>query len=132
MANVTCEDPLGSSLGSLLFLIYVNDLPTITNFDTTLFADIACLKMSDQTLLVLPNQVNVELGKKNCWLRKNKLALNYKKTSYILVHKQPQNSVLKNFELMMNDQTLIKTNTAKYLGITIDKSLTWSPHQKHV
>ena len=29
---------------------------------------------------------------------------------------------------MMNDQT----NTAKYLGITIDDNLTWSSHLKHI
>ena len=32
----------------------------------------------------------------------------------------------------MNDQTLIRTNTVEYLGITMDESLTWSPHLKHV
>ena len=38
-ANVTCGIPRGSSLGPLLFLLYVKDLPTIANFDATPFAD---------------------------------------------------------------------------------------------
>ena len=32
----------------------------------------------------------------------------------------------------MNDQTLTRTNNAKYLGITLDENLTWSLHFKHV
>ena len=60
------------------------------------------------------------------------LALDYEKTSYILVHKQPQKSVSKTFKLIINDKNLMRTNTVKYLGITIDENLTWSPHLKHV
>ena len=37
-AYVTCEIPQGSSQVPLLFLFF-NDLPTITNFGKTLFAD---------------------------------------------------------------------------------------------
>ena len=88
--------------------------------------------MSDQNLLVLRNRVNIKLEKINCWLRKNKLELNYEKTSYILVHKQPQKSVSENLKLIVNDPTLNITNAVKYLGITIDENLTWSPHLKHV
>ena len=31
----------------------------------------------------------------------------------------------------MNNQTSIRTNTVKYLGITIDENLTWSTQLKH-
>ena len=79
--------------------------------------------MSGQNLLVLQNRVNIESERISCWLRKNQLALNYEKTSYILVHNNYK-SVLENFSLIVNDQTLIRTNTVKYLGITIDENLT--------
>ena len=69
--------------------------------------------MRDQNLPVLQNRVSIELDKINCLLRKNKLALNYKKTSYILVHEQPQNSVSENFKLIINDQNLIRNNIVK-------------------
>ena len=39
MAKITHEIPQGLSLGPLLFLLYVNDLPLASEFETTLFAD---------------------------------------------------------------------------------------------
>ena len=39
MAKTTHGIPQSSSLGPLLFLLYVNDLPLTSEFETTLFAD---------------------------------------------------------------------------------------------
>ena len=49
-SNINCGEPEGSSLGSLLFLIYINDLPTASSFETILFADDAFLTLSDKNL----------------------------------------------------------------------------------
>ena len=42
-------------LGSYFFLLYINDILLITNFDTTLFVDDTCLMMADQNLKNLEN-----------------------------------------------------------------------------
>ena len=51
LSKVKCGVPQGSTLSSLLSLIFVNDLPNISNFTTTLFADDTVLTMTNSLLL---------------------------------------------------------------------------------
>jgi len=75
----------GSSLGPLLFALYINDLPLITKLTPTLFADDTVRSISGSSSTELHRIVNTELEKVNEWLHFNKLSLNYSKTSYMIV-----------------------------------------------
>ena len=57
--NVTCGIPQGSSLGPLIFLVYVNDLTKCSEFTTTLFADDTYLTLSDESLTNLENRAKL-------------------------------------------------------------------------
>ena len=80
--------PEGSVLGPLLFLIYINDLPIVSELVTKLFADDTCLIFSAKSLNSLQTAINCEIQKIEKWLTMNKLSLNYSKTKYMLIHKK--------------------------------------------
>ena len=82
---VKCGVPQGSTFGPLLFLIYVNNLPNVSNFTTKLFADDTMLTMSNSCMRTSQHDVNKELTKIDEWMRLNKLSLNYSKTKYIVI-----------------------------------------------
>ena len=79
--------PTGVSLGPLLFLIYINDLPNSSKILTFfLFADDTNIYFESDDLTRLTKKVNKELNKVESWLDCNKLALNIDKTNFVLFH----------------------------------------------
>ena len=93
----------GSCLGPLLFLLYINDLPLASEFDTTLYADDTALVLSDRDLNSLKYKANNELKKVHFWLQMNKLSLNYSKTNYIIYNNQPHKTCKDKFTIVMKN-----------------------------
>ena len=84
---ITYSVPQGSVLGPLLFLAYVNDLPSISKIlEFYLFADDTSIYFESDNLLTLQKIVNRELRKVKKWLEANWLALNIGKTNYVIFH----------------------------------------------
>ena len=124
--------PQGSALGLLLFLLYVNDLPSSSNFKTTLFADDTLLQLSDCNIKKLEKWVNNELNKINVWLRNNKISLNISKSNYILIDNCINASTKKYFEIKLQQNVLNRVRNVKYLGMLIDDGLNWDPRIKQL
>ena len=84
--------------------------------------------LSDSNINSLINRVNNELNIIDLWLRKNKLSLNYSKTSFIIFNKQPNKTCDYEFKLKINNNLIKRVNSIKYLGILIGSKLSWSKH----
>jgi len=110
-------------MGPLLFLIYVNDFPCASSFQTKLFADDTSLHLSHKDIKMLQPNVQNELDKFDTWMKSNRLSVNYNKTAYmILTVTRSQNC---NFEISMNGVKIQQTDSIKYLGVIIDNRLSW-------
>ena len=82
--QTNCGLPQGSILSLQHFSLYVNDLPKVSNFKTTLFADDTCLILAKKNIDILEKTVDQEINKVDSWMRHNKLSLNYSKTVYMI------------------------------------------------
>ena len=132
MKIVKCDVPLGSILGPLFFLIFVNDLNNSTTkvLDPVLFADDTNLFCSDNNMRALFETANQELSQINDWFLANKLSLNVEKTKYMLFHKltDQENIPLKLPLLKLNRKITEREYSFKFLGVILDEHLTWKKY----
>ena len=106
--EISCGVPLGSILGPLFFLLYINDINNVSNLlNLILFADDTNVFMSHKDLNYLSDMLNLEMDKLSIWFKANKLSLNLKKTKF-MVFKPRQKSSICNIQISIDNQNIVK------------------------
>ena len=130
---ISCGIPQGSILGPLIFLIYINDICNCSpSSNFIMYADDTNIIISDKNLIQLEYTINDELIKVNNWLKANKLLLNVNKTKYMLfipnINKKNSNQGAINLNIIINNVSIDRVDTHKFLGIFVDEELNWKTH----
>lgn len=121
--------PQGSILAPLLFILYINDLPTLCqNLGIQLFADDTVISMSHQNFPDLVSQLNSQLELVNTWMISNRLTINATKTNVLLFSNRP----LTLEPIFIANTELKYLDSCKFLGVTLDTKLNFRVHIDYV
>ena len=142
MREIKTGVPQGSILGPLLFIIYMNDIYTVSNkLDFILYADDTTLSSplcsfthgENGDVNYISRMINAELSKISDWLAVNKLSLNASKTKFVVFHND-QRTLAENDipQLMINNTIIEKVNEFNLLGLTINEFLNWRSHSAKI
>lgn len=128
-SKISTQVPQSSSLGPLVFLILINDIPSnIRHSNITIFADDSVLSYSSICPRDLEEKLNEELANVASWLNMNKLVLNVCKSKYMIVGNARKIASFTNVKIIKNSENLERKSSFRYLGVIISKNLSWKNH----
>lgn len=121
---VTSGVPQGSVLGPTLFLIYINDLPTMVNCSISLYADDTLLYQqvtTDEDAARFQNNIDAV----HRWSVEWKMQFNESKCHMIAFGNQEFKPQYK-----LGDTSMIWASSTKYLGVIMQSDLKFDQHIK--
>ena len=116
--------PQGSVLGPLLFSIYTADLPISTDMTIATFADDTALLASHANLIIASSTLQRGLDFMEQWFHKWGFKINEKKSTHVTFTLRKQTCP----QVTINNITVPNNDTVRYLGMTLDRRLTWKQH----
>ena len=121
--------PQGSTLGPLLFLIYINDVFQDIDYETILYADDATVLIHSKSLSDLFTTANEFLNLIHNNLLVNKLTLNYSKTKFMILTAQPHRLARNtDYVISVNNTPISEVHSFRFLGVTLSNNLSWKSH----
>ena len=119
--------PQGSALSPLLFLIMVNDFPSLSQYTSNAFlADDCTIWRSGKNYQQISFHLQQDLDIINKWCNKWGFVINTSKTTGIVFTNQIIKLNL--IKLTINNITISFSNTCKLLGVILDSHMTWKAH----
>ena len=121
--------PQGSVLAPVLFLLYINDIPTNPQTQIAVFADDTAIYTSNRNTNYIYRQLQRHLDSLETWFDFWRLKVNVDKSSAVLFSKRRPRAPP---PLELFGERVEWTGGTKYLGVTLDRRLTWAEHTTHI
>ena len=117
--------PQGSVLGPLLFILFINDLPSCISSSVRLFADDCILY---RTIASIEDQFKLQydLDALQVWAKRWGMRFNVSKCNVLRVARR--NTLPLNYFYMIGDEIIKEVSYAKYLGVTLSCDMSWENH----
>lgn len=130
LREISIGVPQGSNLGPLLFLIFINDLSRLQlQGNIRFFADDSAILYSHEQGTTIASYIEQDLVKLLDFFNTNVLSLNLTKTTFMLFHSNRRN-VSNIGPVYVNGIRIERSTNYKYLGLTLDETLSWDAHIK--
>ena len=124
--DIHCWVPQGSTLGPLLFLLYINDLRfALKGSIASHFGDDMCILYESNKLKSIEAILNCDLKSTSEWLIANRLSLNLDKSKFLMFKSKQRKLNNESISIKLGGVRLIPSDNVKYLGLHLGKYLSW-------
>ena len=116
--------PQGSVLGPILYIIYTADIPLNRKVQTSTFADDTAVLCRDKCPKRAAKTISDHLLLIEEWLENWRIKVNEQKCKHVTFTLRPQSCPA----IRLNGINIPQVNDVTYLGIHLDRRLTWKRH----
>ncbi|KAL4141647.1 hypothetical protein QTP88_004249 [Uroleucon formosanum] len=123
--TISAGVPQGSKLGPILFNIFISDIPQSPRTNIALFADDTTIYSESRNVEAITNNLQDHLNLLATWCNSWKIHINASKSSAVIFSLRRYSTPP---PLRFGNDSIPWQSSVKYLGVTLDKRLTWGPH----